>query len=183
MAPHRPSKTDRARWRDSIVEHLGDFPRQYRALETAMAPFGDDFDLPEFKSAFDTTDDFEAYNRAQALERAVTRVQNYVGELAENGAKLAGLPPPAGDAGGSAVERAFQALRETGVIDGNLCRRLIRAQDARRSIEHSKVKVNAGDVHRATNLVYEAAADFIRKYRDWIEPFITDDARPEGKHG
>jgi hypothetical protein len=34
-----------SRWRNQIVEHLEDFPRQYAALENAMAEFGPDFDL------------------------------------------------------------------------------------------------------------------------------------------
>ena len=56
-----------------------------------MAAFGD-FDLQEFKRAFDTADDLEAYNRVQAVERALARVQNFVAELAQAGSKLAQLP-------------------------------------------------------------------------------------------
>ena len=173
MASREPRKVDRARWRDSIIDHLQDFPRQYAALETAMAAFGDDFDLRTFKVAFETSDDLEAYNRVQAVERAVLRVQNYVGELAENGAKLADLLPRRGPGDGSDVERAFATLRDADVIDGNLCRRLVRAQGARRRIEHSYVRVAAGDVHRATELIHHAARDFIARYRKWIEPFLA----------
>jgi hypothetical protein len=35
-----------------------------------------------------------AYNRVQAVERALGRVQKYVAELAEAGVKLAALPRP-----------------------------------------------------------------------------------------
>ena len=89
MSDGAPRKVDRQRWRREIVRHLEDFPRQYAALEAAMAWFGGNFDLQEFKKAFDTTDDMEAYNRVQAVERAVGRVQNYVAELAQAGVKLA----------------------------------------------------------------------------------------------
>ena len=74
---------DVKRWGRQVVRHLEDFPRQYAALETAMAAFGDDFDLVRFKQAFDTTEDMEAYNRVQAVERALGRVQNFVAELAD----------------------------------------------------------------------------------------------------
>ncbi len=143
-----------------------------------MNAFGDDFDLRTFKGAFETTEDMEAYNRVQAVERAVGRVQNFIGDLAETGVKLAELPrPPMGD-DGSRAEQAFNALRNGGVIEGNLCRRLVRAQGARRRLEHSYVEINAGDVHRAAQLVHETAPDFIYAYRRWVEPFLRTPDEP-----
>jgi hypothetical protein len=59
------------------------------------------------------------------------------------------------------------------VIDGSLCRRLVRAQGARRRLEHSYVGINAGDVHGAATLVHETALDFVRAYRSWIGPFLA----------
>ena len=173
MADGSPRKADRRRWQDVIVDHLKEFPRQYAALENAISAFGDDFDLPEFKAAFETAEDMEAYNRVQAVERAFGRVQNFVGELAETAVKLAELPRPVMGDDGSRVEQAFEALREAGVIDRSLCRRLVRTQTARRRLEHSYTRINAGDVHGATKLVYETAPDFIRAYRPWIEPFLS----------
>ena len=144
-----------------------------------MNAFGDDFDLPAFKAAFETTEDMEAYNRVQAVERAVGRVQNFIGDLAETAVKLTELPrPPMGD--GSRAEQAFRALRDRGVIDGKLCGRLVRAQGARRRLEHSYVRINAGDVHRAAELVHETAPDFISAYRRWIEPFLRTPDEPRG---
>lgn len=167
-----PRKAARKRWQRDIVDHLEDFPRQYAALETAMASFGDDFDLHRFKEAFNTTEDMEAYSRVQAVERATGRVQNYVADLADAGAKLAGLPrqPLEGDA--SPAQRAFEALRDAEIINGHLCRRLTRAQRARTTIEHAYVHTSAGDVHRAAELVHESARDFIAAYRGWIESYL-----------
>lgn len=54
MTVREPRKVDRRRWRRDIVRHLENFPRQYAALERAMAAFGGDFDLHLFKQAFDT---------------------------------------------------------------------------------------------------------------------------------
>jgi uncharacterized protein YutE (UPF0331/DUF86 family) len=167
MADREPRKAERNRWQREIVNHLEDFPRQYKALENAMAAFGQDFDLRVFKETFETTEDMDAYNRVQALERAVGRVQNYVAELADAGAKLARLTrPPTDD--GSTAQQAFEALRDGGVIDASLSRRLTRAQRARSAIEHSYVQTTAGDVHRAAELVRDAARDFIGSYRAWI---------------
>jgi hypothetical protein len=72
---------ERKRWQRQIVRHLADFPRQYAALEHAMAAFGGDFDLRQFKQAFNTAEDIDAYNRVQSVERALGRVQNFVAEL------------------------------------------------------------------------------------------------------
>ncbi|MEK6278147.1 MAG: hypothetical protein AABM29_09060 [Actinomycetota bacterium] len=176
MADGEPRKADRKRWERDIVRHLEDFPRQYAALETAMAAFGGDFDLQEFKEAFITTEDMEAYNRVQALERATGRVQNFVADLANAGVRLSQLPrPPKGD-DGSPAQQAFEALRDAKVIDGELCRRLMRAQKARSMIEHSYVQTPAGDVHRAAQLVQETARDFIGPYRAWIDAHLEEGA-------
>jgi uncharacterized protein YutE (UPF0331/DUF86 family) len=138
-----------------------------------MAAFGGDFDLKLFKDAFDTVDDMDAYNRVQAVERALGRVQNFVADLAQAGVKLARLPQVP-DGHGSSAEQAFMALRESGVIDGELCRRLTRAQNARSMIEHSYVLTPAGNVHQAAELVCKSAREFIGRYREWVEPYLDD---------
>jgi hypothetical protein len=164
---------DTKRWRLAIVRHLEDLPRQYAALEHAMASFGEDFDLQDFKAAYNTSEDMDAYNRVQAVERALGRVQNYVGELAESGVKLAALPRPA-DSHRSSTEIAFEAMRDAKIISASLCRRLVQAQNARTRIEHSYVQTPAGDVHRAAILVRDTARDFIGSYRDWIADYLAE---------
>jgi uncharacterized protein YutE (UPF0331/DUF86 family) len=173
--PSEPRKVDRNRWQRNIARHLEDFPRQYAALEHAMAAFGGDFDLHQFKQAFSTTDDIDAYNRVQAVERALGRVQNFVADLAQAGAKLAQLPPVS-EGHTPPPHQAFVALREAGVIDGELCRRLTRAQDARTMIEHGYIETTAGRVHQAAELVHDSARDFIGSYRAWVEPYLRDGA-------
>lgn len=170
--PPTPRKIDLKRWRQTAARHLEEFPRQYAALEHAMAAFGD-FDLQEFKRAFDTVDDLEAYNRVQAVERALGRVQNFVAELAQVGSKLAQLPPPA-KRHASPAQTAFVALSGAGVLSKSLCRRLIRAQDARTTIEHGYLGASAGKVHEAATLIHDSAREFIEAFRNWIEPFLTD---------
>jgi hypothetical protein len=173
MADGEPRNASRKRWEREIVRHLEQLPRQYAALESAMAAFGDDFDLRQFKAAFDSWDDMAAYNRAQAVERALGRVQNFVAELAVSGVKLAQVPAPA-DAHASEASRAFEALRGARIISGALCRRLIRAQAARARIEHSYVETPAGDVHRAARLIHDTAREFLTSYRPWIEPYLAE---------
>jgi DNA-binding transcriptional ArsR family regulator len=164
-------KADVNRRRREIVRCLEDFPRQYAALEHAMAAFGADFDLREFKAAYESSTDMDAYNRVQALERALGRVQNYVSDLAIAGVRLAQIAPRT-EVRGSAARQAFVALRDAKVIDAELCRRLVRAQEARTTIEHSYLNTPAGHVHRSARLVHDAARDFIGRYRTWIEPML-----------
>ena len=166
----RTGPAQRTRWKDGIVEHLADFPRQYAALQNAMAEFGADFSSKEFKAAFDSTTDMDSYNRAQTVERALGRVQNFVAQLSITGAKLAELRLPKADEGEAA--KAFAALKEAGVISGALCRRLRRAQKARTAIEHSYVKVPAGKVHEAAELIATSAREFIGPYRAWVEDYL-----------
>ncbi len=156
-----PRKADLRRWRREIVDLLADFPRQHAALETAMSAFGEGFELSRFKRAYDTETDMDAYNRVQAVERALGRVQNYVADLSIAGVKLAGLDLSEADHDAMAP-RAFRALKDTGAIGAELCRRLIRAQKARTMIEHSYVKVPAGNSHRAAVLVRESSREFHR---------------------
>ena len=172
MPGAEPRPAELNRWRRDIVRRLEDFPRQYAALENSMGMFGENFDLGPFKEAFDTADDMDAYNRVQAVERAVGRVQNFIAELSENGVKLAQLPPSTGKAPGSPAQRAFECLRDAGVIDRGICSRLLQAQSARSRIEHAYVHVPAGDVHRTATLVLQTARDFIGPYRAWIAGYL-----------
>jgi uncharacterized protein YutE (UPF0331/DUF86 family) len=170
MARSEIRPVERRRWQNGIVRVLEHYPDHYAALESAMGAFGDDFDLRAFKRAFEMTDGMEVYNRAQAVERAVGRVQNFLADLAELGVKLAQLPPP--QERGSSVERAFFSLRDAGVIDEELCVQLTEAQRARTRIEHFYLDVTAGEVHRAARLVRDIAPRFLRRYVDWIEPHL-----------
>jgi hypothetical protein len=172
MADPEVRPVDTKRWRLAVVRHLEDLPRQYAALEHAMAAFGEDFDIEQFKEAYSTAEDLDAYNRVQAVERALGRVQNYATELAEAGVKLVALPRPT-HSHASPAQQAFEAMRDVKVISTGLCRRLVQAQNARTRIEHSYVHTPASDVHRAAILVRDAARDFISSYRGWIEPYLA----------
>src|SRR6185436_18820101 len=161
----RPAQ--RKRWQRQIVDVLAKLPREFRALENAMAAFGESFELDAFKRAFESDDDLDVYNRAQAVERAVGRVQNFMTDLAEAGALLAELPIPDGEHGSSAA-RAFASLRAGGVIVDELCAQLVDGQRKRTRIEHAYLDLTAGEVHSAARLVHDTAQRFVPCFRDWI---------------
>ncbi len=156
--------------RNEVIARLEDLPHQILALQSAMEEFGGDFKLTEFKPAFERKSGIKAYNKVQAVERAFSRVQNYVVELAEYGSKLAQLELPKSHQGDAA--RAFDALKAEGVFSATLCNRLKRAQKARSAIEHEYVAVKAGRLHEAINLVLPAAQDFIGPFSAWIAAYL-----------
>jgi uncharacterized protein YutE (UPF0331/DUF86 family) len=166
----RPRPVDLRRWKKEIVEELANLPREHEALEYAMAEVGASFELKQLKRALEPKADVALYNRVQALERAVTRVQNILADLAIAGVKLANLPLPAVKAG--AADRSFQALKEAGVISAALSRRLRKVQRMRNLIEHDYEKVSAGDLHRVTVEVRGLGTEFTRPFRDWVEPLL-----------
>lgn len=158
------------RLHSEIVERLDGFPDEILALESAMEEFGESFELEKFKPAFEKKDGIKAYNRVQAVERAFSRVQNYVVELAERGCRLAELEVPNTHEASSA--RAFDALKEANVLDASLCRNLKRVQKARSDVEHEYPGMRAGRLHAVVELGLPTAREFIRAYRSWIAPHL-----------
>jgi hypothetical protein len=172
MSPGAPTKAERQRFARRIVAHVEDFPRQRKALSYAMSEFGDAFDLARFKEAYNSVDDAEGYRNVQSVERAIGRVQNYLTDLAMDGVRLAELPIGRRGDRDSKAKPYFDALRAANVIDGDVCRRLEKGQNARSLLEHAYVMLPAGDVHRAAQTVSKTADDFIGPYRAWIEPYL-----------
>lgn len=166
-----PRKADIQRLRKEIGDLLEDFPRQQMALRNAMSSFGKDFDFEEFKVSFETETDMDAYNRAQSIERAIGRLQNYVAKLAIAGMKLSGVEVNRSSPGGEAA-MAFESLKADGAIDAQLCAELRKAQKARSRIEHAYPGVNAGDVHTTARLVERASIGFIHAFRPWVTPYL-----------
>ena len=164
----KPRPTDLRRWKKEVVDGLASLPREHEALEYAMAEFGTSFDLAELKRALAPRADIALYNRVQALERAVTRVQNILADLAIAGVKLGGLPLPATNAG--PADRSFEALKDGGVIGAALSRRLRNAQRVRNLIEHDYDKVSAGQIHKVAEEVRGVSLEFVRPFRDWVGP-------------
>jgi uncharacterized protein YutE (UPF0331/DUF86 family) len=165
-----PRRVDLRRWKKKIYDELAGLPREHEALEYAMTEFGANFDLDELKKAMRSDAAIALYNRVQALERAVTRIQNILADLAIAGAKLGSLPPP--DIKAGEAERSFEALREAGAIGAPLCKRLRKAQKTRNLIEHDYAKVTAGQLHDVAEEVRDLSRAFLRPFRDWVEPLL-----------
>jgi uncharacterized protein YutE (UPF0331/DUF86 family) len=165
-----PKRKSQAQLRKEVVAHLEDLPRQLLALETAMEKFGEGFELSKFKPAFEGDAGSEAYNQVQAVERGFARVQNYIAQLAQNGARLAGLELP--KIHESEAARAFEALKEAGAIEASLCSRLKRLQKVRAAVEHEYLRVKAGPLHQAVELLAASVRDFVGPYTAWIETYL-----------
>lgn len=163
-----PRRVDVRRRQKKIVDELTNLPGEHEALEYAMAAFGTDFDLAALKQALRPNAEIELYSKVQALERAITRVQNILADLAIAGAKLGGQALPEIKAG--EAERSFEALKDEGVISAALCRRLRKAQKTRNRIEHDYDKVTAGQLHEVAEEVRDLSQEFLRPFRDWVEP-------------
>lgn len=161
-------RVDVRRRQKKIVDELIDLPREHEALEYAMAAFGANFDLKALKDALRSDAEIALYSNVQALERAITRVQNILADLAISGAKLGGLELP--EIKGGEAERSFEALKRDGAISASLCKRLRKAQKARNRIEHDYDKVRAGQLHEVAEEVRDLSREFLRPFRDWIEP-------------
>lgn len=166
----RPRPTDLRRWKKEIVDGLTSLPREHEALEFAMAEFGASFDLKELKRALQPNADVALYSRVQALERATTRVQNILADLAIAGAKVGELELP--KIGAGVADRSYEALKEGGVISAALSRRLRTAQRMRNLIEHDYDTVSAGDLHKVAQEVRGLGIEFTRPFRDWVGPLL-----------
>jgi hypothetical protein len=88
-APLEAHDPDRARaLKLRIRDRVSDVRRHLVALRTAMAEFGEDFDLDAFQRAYES-DDPVLLNRVKAVERGVDQLYNYFAELAAFGLELA----------------------------------------------------------------------------------------------
>jgi hypothetical protein len=82
----RRAKTLKAKIRDRVSDER----RHLLALRTAMAEFGDDFDLDAFSVDYMSEDPVEL-NRVKVVERGVDQLYNYIAELVAFGLELAEL--------------------------------------------------------------------------------------------
>jgi uncharacterized protein YutE (UPF0331/DUF86 family) len=148
-----------------IRDRVSDVRRHLLALRAAMAEFGDDFDLDAFGSAYASEDPVKL-NRVKALERGVDQLYNYIAELAAFGLELAELR---GRRDETNARRDLDALRDAGVISGELARRLQRLRELRRMLVHEYATATAEQVHESALIVAESFPAFYEAYRDWIK--------------
>jgi uncharacterized protein YutE (UPF0331/DUF86 family) len=130
-APLEANDSQRARaLKAKIRDRVSDVRRHLLALRTAMAEFGEDFELDSFRTAYASEDPVEL-NGVKAVERGVDQLYNYVAELAAFGLELAELR---GRRDETNARRDLDALRDAGVLSGELARRLQRLRELRRML-------------------------------------------------
>ena len=147
-----------------VLERLTDIARHYRALDAAMAVFGEGFVRDHFALAAASEHPVEL-NRVKAIERGVDQLFNYLAELGALGLELAELRAPDDE---SSARRELRTLREIGVIDEQLRDQLTRVASARNRMVHDYVGVAARDVHEAARLIHAALPRFVTAYQRWL---------------
>ena len=169
-----PRAVDIKRWRVAVTSYLEDFPRQLETLQFNVEQFGDGFDPQAFARAFESQDP-AIYAPVQAIERGFGRLQNYMAAMAEDGARLAGLPRRRPRPGESRTAPDFEALRDAGVISKELCRKLIAAQKSRSLLEHAYIGISPTELHAAIAQLLEVAPQFLSGFSEWIERYLITD--------
>jgi hypothetical protein len=162
LEEHDPerARTLKARIRDRVA----DVRRHLIALRTAMAEFGDDFDLAVFRAAYDSEDPV-ALNQVKAVERGVDQLYNYIAELTAFGLELAEVRARGDELN---ARRDLQALERLGVLGRERARRLDRLRELRRLLVHEYATATAEQVHEAARLVAAEFIPFYDAYRAWI---------------
>jgi hypothetical protein len=164
-APLEASEPDRARaLKAKIRDRVADVRRHLIALRTAMAEFGEDFDLEQFQQAY-YSDDPVVLNRVKAVERGVDQLYNYIAELAAFGLELAEIRARREETNARAD---IDSLRRVGVIGPERARRLQRLRELRRLLVHEYAAATAEQVHEAARIIASEFAPFYETYRDWI---------------
>jgi uncharacterized protein YutE (UPF0331/DUF86 family) len=172
--PLEASDPDRARaLKAKIRDRVSDVRRHLIALRTAMAEFGEDFDLEQFQLAYDS-DDPVLLNRVKAVERGVDQLYNYIAELAAFGLELAELRTRRQE---TSARADLDSLRRIGVIGPERARRLQRLRELRRLLVHEYATATAEQVHEAARIIASEFAPFYDSYRQWITHFQPEPPR------
>jgi uncharacterized protein YutE (UPF0331/DUF86 family) len=164
-APLEIHDPDRARiLKTKIRARVGDVRRHLVALRTAMADFGEDFELDAFRSAYASAEP-SLLNRVKAVERGVDQLYNYIAELARYGLELAELRTPGQETN---ARRDLEALAEHRVLSAELVKRLQRLRELRRLLVHEYAGATAEEVHESARIVSDAFPLFYNAYVEWI---------------
>jgi uncharacterized protein YutE (UPF0331/DUF86 family) len=154
-----------------IRDRVSDVRRHLVALRTAMAEFGEDFDLDAFQRAYDSDDPLEL-NRVKAVERGVDQLYNYIAELAALGLELAEVRARRQDTNARAD---LDALQRIGVIGRERARRLQRLRELRRLLVHEYATATAEQVHEAARIIANEFIPFYDAFRAWIARGFSPD--------
>lgn len=164
-APLEAHNPERARLlKTKIRDRVSDLRRHLVALRTAMADFGEDFELEAFRAAH-ASEDPVALNRAKAVERGVDQLYNYIVELTAFGLELAEVRRRDDELN---ARRDLAALARIGVLSRERAQRLERLRELRRLLVHEYATATAEQVHEAARIVADEFLPFYDAYRSWI---------------
>ncbi|MGI8864231.1 MAG: hypothetical protein ACR2JH_07515 [Solirubrobacteraceae bacterium] len=147
-----------------IRDRVSDVRRHLIALRSAMAEFGEDFDLDAFQHAYDSEEPAEL-NQVKAVERGVDQLYNYIAELAAFGLELAEIRARREDTN---ARIDIESLARIGVIGPERARRLQRLRELRRQLVHEYATATAEQVHEAARIITAEFVPFYDAYRAWI---------------
>jgi uncharacterized protein YutE (UPF0331/DUF86 family) len=174
-APLEAHDPDRARsLKAKVRDRVSDVRRHLIALRTAMAEFGEDFDLDAFQQAYESDDPVEL-NRVKAVERGVDQLYNYIAELAAFGLELADVRTRRQETNARAD---IDSLARIGVIGPERGRRLQRLRELRRLLVHEYATATAEQVHEAARIIASEFISFYDAYRAWIAQGFSSSPKP-----
>jgi uncharacterized protein YutE (UPF0331/DUF86 family) len=162
-----------------VQDRVTDVRRHLRALDAAMAQFGEDFDLYAFEAAF-RSEDPDELNRVKAVERGVDQLYNYVAELAAFGLELAGERKPEDETN---ARRDLDALARLRVLSRERVERLQRLRELRRLLVHEYATSTAVQVHEAAQILVRELPPFNRAYAEWIQAGFQVPVRERSRSG
>ena len=142
----------------SIRELLLDARRHLAALESAVTEFGPDLDAAAFEAAWQS-DQPSDLHRAYLIQAGYENVINAAIRAGRELCELRGWLPV--DVEPSSID-VLRLLRENGVVDGQVRRKLEQAQEVRSLVQHDDANVGAGQVREAVVLVLDAAPQLIQ---------------------
>jgi uncharacterized protein YutE (UPF0331/DUF86 family) len=164
-APLEVNDPDRARaLKAKVRDRVSDLRRHLVALRTAMGEFGEDFELEQFRLAYESEDPV-LLNRVKAVERGVDQLYNYIAELAALGLELAELRTRRQETN---ARVDIDSLTRAGVIGPGRARRLQRLRELRRLLVHEYATATAEQVHEAARIIANEFVPFYDSYRAWI---------------
>jgi hypothetical protein len=142
----------------SIRKLLLDARRHLAALESAVAEFGPELDAAAFGAAWQSDQPGDMH-RAYLIQAGYENLINAVIRASRELCELRGWLPA--DVEPSSID-VLRLLRENGVVDGQVRRKLEQAQEMWSGVQYDSANVEPGRRREAVMLVLEAAPQLIQ---------------------
>ena len=151
--------------RSAINARLTAIPNTYEELLHAAAMVGEPLSAEAVLAALESQDPARR-SYVGALERAIEKLINFIGEIADRGLLEAGR---AGHPSANTEGKSFDRLREAGVISRRQRDRLVQLVDVRNIIQHDYVEASPAQVTEAVRILRQDIHAVIRALDWWIK--------------